>query len=109
MVPRKVVLITGCSAGGLGHALAEAFAREGCSVWASARRLGSMQALVPLGCRLLELDVTDEQQLQAAVQTMVDEEGHIDVSSCERVGTAVRAMLCAAMRHADYVLFCRCW
>jgi hypothetical protein len=62
-----VVLITGCSAGGIGHHLAQEFAARGCSVWATARRVENMADLEPLGIKLLSLDVTDKQQIASCV------------------------------------------
>lgn len=63
----SVVLITGCSAGGIGHHLAEEFAARGCSVWATARKVESMADLEPLGIKLLALDVTNKQQVASCV------------------------------------------
>jgi NAD(P)-dependent dehydrogenase (short-subunit alcohol dehydrogenase family) len=62
-----VVLITGCSAGGIGHHLAQEFTARGCSVWATARRVESMADLEPLGVKLLAMDVTDKQQIASCV------------------------------------------
>lgn len=53
----KVVLITGCSDGGIGYGLAEECARAGCKVFATARSLEAMQGLKASGCTLLRLDV----------------------------------------------------
>ncbi|KAF8205555.1 NAD-P-binding protein [Mycena galopus ATCC 62051] len=59
MSEKKTVLITGCSAGGIGFALAKEFHSRGYRVFATSRRLDSMDALPPLGIETLELDVTD--------------------------------------------------
>jgi len=67
------VLITGCSSG-IGRAAALALARAGFSVWASARNAGGLGELERAGCRVLELDVTDERSMAAAVRKV--EAGH---------------------------------
>lgn len=79
MQQQKVVLITGCSEGGLGHALCVAFAAQGCRVYATARKLSSIAGLRAHGCSLLELDVTDAQARKAAVEQVIAETGRIDV------------------------------
>ncbi|KAE9408814.1 NAD(P)-binding protein [Gymnopus androsaceus JB14] len=67
-VPRnkKNVLITGCSAGGIGHALAKEFHKKGHHVFASARQLDSMVELKDLGITVLELDVTEIESVREA-------------------------------------------
>jgi NAD(P)-dependent dehydrogenase (short-subunit alcohol dehydrogenase family) len=65
----RAVLITGCSSG-IGRATAEHLAREGWPVFASARRLESISDLEAAGCRLLALDVTDEESMRAAVEAV---------------------------------------
>jgi short-subunit dehydrogenase len=62
----KAVLITGCSTG-IGRATAERLARGGHTVYATARRLESVADLAQHGCKLLALDVCDEQSMRAAV------------------------------------------
>jgi NADP-dependent 3-hydroxy acid dehydrogenase YdfG len=60
------VLITGCSSG-IGRATAEHLVRRGLTVFASARRLEDITGLEARGCRLLALDVTDDDSMRAAV------------------------------------------
>jgi NADP-dependent 3-hydroxy acid dehydrogenase YdfG len=72
----KAVLITGCSSG-IGEATARRLARRGWTVYASARRLESISALAETGCKLLQLDVTDEASMRAAVETVVEEQGAV--------------------------------
>lgn len=60
------VFITGCSSG-IGRALALEFQRQGYQVFASARRLESLQELQALGIHTFSLDVNEPQQIQQAV------------------------------------------
>jgi NAD(P)-dependent dehydrogenase (short-subunit alcohol dehydrogenase family) len=54
-------------------------ARGGWIVYASARRPDSIAGLEHAGCRLLELDVTDERSAVAAVQAVESAEGAVSV------------------------------
>lgn len=74
-----VVLITGCSEGGIGYDLCKAFAAAGCKVYATARRVEAMAGLPELGIETLALDVTSRDSVGAAVATAVERAGHIDV------------------------------
>ncbi|GJP50087.1 hypothetical protein CLOM_g9228 [Closterium sp. NIES-68] len=75
----KVVLITGCSKGGIGYALAEEYARRGAKVYATARRLEAMDGLQEQGVTILKLDVTNEDDIQGAIDVIITEAGRIDV------------------------------
>lgn len=72
----EAVLITGCSAG-IGRATALRLANSGRTVYATARRLDSIQDIA--GCRLLALDVTSEESMKAAVDQVVAEQGAVGV------------------------------
>src|ERR687896_1975410 len=74
--PSKAVLITGCSTG-IGRATAERLAQGGMTVYATARRLESIQDLEQSGCRTLALDVTDEDSMRAAVAAVEEAEGSV--------------------------------
>jgi NAD(P)-dependent dehydrogenase (short-subunit alcohol dehydrogenase family) len=76
--PSKAVLVTGCSSG-IGHAAALALARAGLPVWASARKADNLAELERAGCRILELDVTDERSRIAAVEQVEAEHGAVGV------------------------------
>jgi NAD(P)-dependent dehydrogenase (short-subunit alcohol dehydrogenase family) len=74
----RAVLITGCSSG-IGHTAAEHLAARGWTVYASARRAESISDLAAAGCRTVELDVTDEESMKAAVATLEEAEGAVGV------------------------------
>jgi NAD(P)-dependent dehydrogenase (short-subunit alcohol dehydrogenase family) len=73
---RSPILITGCSTG-IGRATAEHLAGAGHTVYATARKLESIQDLAAKGCRLLALDVTDENSMVAAVRAVEEAEGAV--------------------------------
>jgi NAD(P)-dependent dehydrogenase (short-subunit alcohol dehydrogenase family) len=74
----KAVLITGCSSG-IGRATAERLAQDGWTVYATARRLDSIADLEQKGCRLLALDVCDEDSMKAAVAEVECAHGAVGV------------------------------
>ncbi|OJD32602.1 short-chain dehydrogenase reductase family [Diplodia corticola] len=66
--PKKTVLITGCSAGGIGFALAQEFQSRGLHVFATARDPSKMSALQDEpDMTLLALDVSSPPSIAAAV------------------------------------------
>jgi short-subunit dehydrogenase len=78
MAASKAVLITGCSTG-IGRATAEHLAARGWTVYATARRVETLDALEKQGCRTLALDVCDEASMAAAVTAVENEEGAVGV------------------------------
>jgi NAD(P)-dependent dehydrogenase (short-subunit alcohol dehydrogenase family) len=74
----KAVLITGCSSG-IGHATAERLADRGWTVYATARKPESIEDLEGKGCRVLALDVTDEDSMRGAVAEIEEREGAVGV------------------------------
>jgi NAD(P)-dependent dehydrogenase (short-subunit alcohol dehydrogenase family) len=73
----RTVLITGCSSG-IGEATASRLAKAGWTVYATARKVEALDALAAEGCRTLALDVTSEESMTAAVDTVIAESGRID-------------------------------
>lgn len=65
---QKTVLITGCSAGGIGDALAKAFHKKGLRVFATARNLAKVKQLKGLGMDVIQLDVVNDESIQLAVE-----------------------------------------
>ena len=72
----KSVLITGCSTGGIGGALALAFQKRGLHVFATARTLSKMSHLEKLpNVTLLTLDVTSSSSIATAVEAVEAQTG----------------------------------
>ncbi|KAJ7454966.1 NAD(P)-binding protein [Mycena galericulata] len=61
----RSVLITGCSPGGIGHALAKEYHSKGLRVIATARKPAALTDLAVLGLETLELDVTKIESVKA--------------------------------------------
>ncbi|HEX9624297.1 MAG TPA: oxidoreductase [Streptosporangiaceae bacterium] len=76
MIASGPVLITGCSTG-IGRAIAGQLVRAGYTVYASARRPGTLAGLAESGAVTLALDVTDEESMTAAVRTVEKEHGQV--------------------------------
>ncbi len=74
----QVILLTGASSG-IGYDTAIALAEQGHKVYAAARRIERMEPLRQYGITPLRMDVTDEQSMQQGVQTILSNEGRIDV------------------------------
>ncbi|RDB28761.1 NADPH-dependent 1-acyldihydroxyacetone phosphate reductase [Hypsizygus marmoreus] len=74
-----VVLVTGCSTGGIGFALCNEFARQGCKVYATARDVEKMGEFEYGGIKKLPLDVTSDEAVERTVHHIVEVEGQIDV------------------------------
>jgi len=72
------ILITGCSSG-IGAATAADLVAHGYTVYATARRPETLQALADKGCKTLALDVTDEKSMAAAVAAVEKAEGSVGV------------------------------
>ncbi|MEO6473081.1 MAG: oxidoreductase [Aeromicrobium sp.] len=74
---KRVVLITGCSSG-IGEATAARLAKGDWTVYATARRPETLDALGAAGCKTLALDVTNEDSMVAAVDAVTKESGGVD-------------------------------
>ncbi|XP_031257052.1 short-chain dehydrogenase RED1-like [Pistacia vera] len=77
---KPVVLITGCSQGGIGHALALEFASKGCHVVATSRSKKTMKDLENDSRFFLqELDVVSDESVKNCVENVIEKFGRIDV------------------------------
>lgn len=74
-----VVLVTGCTEGGIGHALSAYLYGRGCRVFATARRAGAAGDLESLGIPVIALDVQWPESCADAVDEVVAAAGRIDV------------------------------
>ena len=72
---RRTVLITGCSDGGLGGALALSFHRAGLQVYATARDTSKMTNAKNAGIQTLSLDVLSQTSVDACVSKLP----HLDI------------------------------
>ncbi len=75
---KKVILITGASSG-MGKVTAQKLIKEGHTVYAVARRIDQMQDLASIGGKPLQMDVTNEADIEKVVDTIIQNEGKIDV------------------------------
>ena len=74
----KVALITGASSG-IGYATALELKKLGFTVYGAARRVEKMAGLLERGIKTIALDVTDEASMKACVDSILKQEGQIDV------------------------------
>ncbi|KAI0860521.1 hypothetical protein F4860DRAFT_524921 [Xylaria cubensis] len=77
MTSQKTVLITGCSDGGIGSALAATFQQRGFHVFATARDPSKMNDLKGLpNVSFLTLDVVNQDHIEAAVEAVSEHISH---------------------------------
>src|ERR1700712_4532074 len=75
----RTVLITGCSDGGLGAALAIAFHKHGDHVFATARNPNKMASLESMGIETLQLDILSEESIKTAVEQVGRTSNSLDI------------------------------
>jgi len=80
----KVILITGASSG-MGKETAKQLIKEGHKVYTAARRIDDMDDLKGSGGFPIQMDITDESDIQKVVDTIIQKEGKIDVL-CNNAG-----------------------
>ncbi len=75
----KSALITGCSKGGIGDALAQEFHKNVVRVFATARNMVKVEHLKVLGIEVLQLDVLSPESIQmAAAEVLKATGGELD-------------------------------
>jgi NAD(P)-dependent dehydrogenase (short-subunit alcohol dehydrogenase family) len=77
-VTAKVVLISGASSG-IGKEAARTLKKAGAVVYGAARRSEVMKGLEGDGIRTAQLDLTDEDSIEACVKSILEREGRIDI------------------------------
>jgi len=75
---KKTALVTGASSG-MGKAIAERLIADGFQVWVAARRLEEMADLAHRGAIPLRMDISKEDDIQAAAARILAETGGVDV------------------------------
>jgi short-subunit dehydrogenase len=74
----QIIFITGASSG-MGKVTAIQLAKEGHTVYGAARRVEKMTELVEAGGHAIAMDITKADQVKAAVDQIIAEQGRIDV------------------------------
>ena len=74
----KIILVTGAS-GGIGRATCEMLIKEGHKVYGGARTLEKISDLKKIGVVPIKLDVTDEESCKNCIDTIITNDGKIDV------------------------------
>lgn len=75
---KKVIIVTGASSG-MGKDFALHLLKKGHTVYGLARRIDRMDDIVKAGGKAIEMDITNEEQIQKAVNQVLKEQGKVDV------------------------------
>ncbi|EMD40597.1 hypothetical protein CERSUDRAFT_148766 [Gelatoporia subvermispora B] len=75
----KIVVVTGCSTGGIGYHIANEFGKEGCKVYATSRRVDTMNFSTNPNVKAVAMDVTKQESINAVVDKIIEDEGRIDI------------------------------
>lgn len=74
----SVILITGATSG-IGYQTAEGLVKQGHTVYGAGRQPDKLQALKKINVKPLSLDVTNEESMKQAIDTILQEQSRIDV------------------------------
>lgn len=75
---KKTALVTGASSG-MGKEIAKRLIKDGFQVFVAARHTDKMNDLVKLGARALRMDISNEAEIKATVDTILNETDGVDV------------------------------
>lgn len=75
---KKTALVTGASSG-MGKEIAKRLIKDGFQVYVAARQLEKMNDLAYLGAIPLRMDITNDAEVKAAVETILRDAGGVDV------------------------------
>lgn len=75
---KKTALVTGASSG-MGKVIARRLIQDGYQVYAAARSVEKMNDLAQLGARPLRMDISRDEDILAAVDTIFSQTGGVDV------------------------------
>jgi len=75
---KPTALVTGASSG-IGKAIAKRLIEDGYHVYVAARSIDRMQDLASLGAVPLRMDISNEDEITAAVRTITGQSGGVDV------------------------------
>lgn len=78
MVEPKIILITGASSG-IGKATAKRLIKDGLTLYVAARRVEAMKELEDLGATIIEMDITEDDEIVAAISKIDSEHDGVDV------------------------------
>lgn len=75
---KKTALVTGASSG-MGKEIAKRLIKDGFQVYVAARQPAKMADLARLGAKPLRMDISNDEDIKAAVDTILGETGGVDV------------------------------
>ncbi|KAF8973624.1 oxidoreductase [Flammula alnicola] len=75
----RIVLVTGCSTGDIGHSLCEEFAHKGCIVYATSRKVETIGDFASGVVEKLALDINSDKSVAEVIKHIVGKEGKIDI------------------------------